>query len=164
MLGRVTLLVDGRTAVSEAKDKQYMTEEQQQETINAIQHLHFELFRRVRYNLLDGERVVNDLLDWRNLWYSVLPTRLPHSFSKQDDKLYYPYTELSMLRHVRWESWPADTLYIWTNDQALPQLRQRIEERWQPSEIHVLSPETDEEMRFTHLDSEHDRVLFVWWD
>ena len=48
-----------------------MTKEYQQAAINDIQHLHFELFRRIRYNLLDGERVVCDLLEWRNLWYSV---------------------------------------------------------------------------------------------
>ena len=141
-----------------------MTQEPQQDSINDIQRLHLELFRHVRYNLLDGERVVRDLLDWRDLWYSVLPARFPYFFGKQDDKQYHPYTELSMLRCTRWESWPADTLYIWTNDEALPQLRQRIEERWEPSEIVVISPETDEEMHFTHLDSEHDRVLFVWWD
>ena len=40
-----------------------MSEERQQEHINDVQHLFFELFRRVRYNLLDGERVVRDLLD-----------------------------------------------------------------------------------------------------
>jgi hypothetical protein len=51
-----------------------------------------------------------------------------------------------------------------TNDEALPQLRQRVEERWQPSEVVVISPARDEEMRFSHLDDEHDRVLFVWWD
>ena len=141
-----------------------MTEEQQQTDINDIQRLHFELFRHVRYNQLDGEHVVRDLLDWHDLWYSVLPTRFPYTFNKLDDKLYHPFTELSMLRHVRWESWPADTLYIWTNDEALPQLRQRIEERWEPSEIEVISPDEDEEMHFTHLDDEHDRVLFVWWD
>ncbi len=141
-----------------------MTGEQQQANINDIQRLHFELFRRVRYNLLDGESVVRDLLDWHDLWYSVLPTRFPLFFNKQDDKQYHPYTELSMLRQARCESWPADTLYIWTNDEALPQLRQRIEERWAPSEIEVLSPGVDEEMRFMHLDDEHDRVLFVWWD
>ena len=143
-----------------------MTDKQQQSSINEIQRLHFELFRRVRYNLLVGERVVNDLLDWHDLWYSVLPTRLPYpfAFKKQDNKQYHPYTELSMLRNVRWEGWPADTLYIWTNDEALPELRQRIEERWEPSEIVVLSPDADEEMRFMHLDDEHDRVLFVWWD
>jgi hypothetical protein len=141
-----------------------MTEEAEQQNINDIQRLHFELFRRVRYNLLDGERVVRDLLDWRDLWYSVLPTRFPYFFSNQDDKQYHPYTELSMLRCTRWGYWPADTLYIWTNDEALPHLRQRIEERWEPSEIEVISPEEDEEMHLMHLDDEHDRVRFVWWD
>jgi hypothetical protein len=141
-----------------------MTEERQQEDINDVQHLFFELFRRVRYNLLDGERVVRDLLDWHDLWYSVLPTRFPSSFNTPKDKQYHPYTELSMLRTLRGESWPADTLYIWTNDNALPELRQRIEERWEASEIVVISPDSDEEMQFSHLDDEHDRVLFVWWD
>src|SRR5260221_6328061 len=107
---------------------------------------------------------VNKTLYWHDLWYSVLPTRFPYSFKEQDDKQYHPYTELSMLRHARWDSWPADTLYIWTNDEALSQLRQRIEEHWEPSEVEVIAPDTDEEMRLMHLDDEHDRVLFVWWD
>ena len=141
-----------------------MKKEQPQTDINAIQHLHLELFRRVRYNLLNGERVVRDLLEWRNLWYSVLPTRFPYMFPKQDDKQYHPFTELSMLRHARWDSWPADTLYIWTNDEALPLLRQRIEKRWETSEIVVILPDENEEMRLANLDDEHDRVLFVWWD
>lgn len=69
-----------------------------------------------------------------------------------------------MLRHVRWNSWPPDVLYIWTNNEALPQLQQRIKERWEASEVGVIFPDEDDEMRFTNLDSEHDRVLFVWWD
>ena len=143
-----------------------MTDEQDQSSINETQRLHLELFRRVRYNLLDGERVVDDLLNWRSLWYSVLPTRFPHpyAFKKHDNKQFHPYTELGMLRNVRWDSWPADTLYIWTNVEALPKLRRHIEERWEPSEITVLSPSEDEEMQLTLLDDEHDRVLFVWWD
>jgi hypothetical protein len=141
-----------------------LAEERQQERVNEVQRLFFELFRRVRYNLLDGERVVRDLLDWHDLWYSVLPTRFPYALNTQQDKQYHPSTELSMLRHVCWESWPADTLYIWTNDNALPELRKRIEERWKASEVVVISPGADEEMHFSHLDDEHDRVLFVWWD
>jgi len=62
-----------------------MTDERQQEDINDVQHLFFELFRRIRYNLLDGERVVRDLLDWHDLWYSVLPTRFPYSFNTQKE-------------------------------------------------------------------------------
>ena len=104
------------------------------------------------------------MLEWRDLWYSVFPTRFPYLHHKEGDKEYRPYTELSMLRTTRWAYWPADTLYIWTNDEALPQLRQRIEERWQADEIVVISPETDEEMHFANLDDTHDRVLFVWWD
>jgi hypothetical protein len=25
-------------------------------------------------------------------------------------------------------------------------------------------PSIDEEMHFAHLDDEHDRVLYIWWD
>src|SRR5260370_27413497 len=103
-----------------------MTEEQQQADINAIQRLHFELFRRVRYNLLDGERVVGDLLEWHDLWYSVLPTRFPYAFNKPDYRQYHPCTELSMLRHARCEGWPADTLYIWPTAELLSHLQHRI--------------------------------------
>jgi hypothetical protein len=141
-----------------------MSKEQRQVDINEIQHLHFKLLRYVRYNLLDGERVVNDLLEWRDLWYSVLPTRFPYPSIKPDDGQYHPYTELSMLRNVRGEMWPVDTLYIWTNDKALLQLQQRIQERWEPSEVVVITPDKDREMRFANLNDEHDRVLFVWWD
>ena len=110
-----------------------MTEERQQEHINDVQRLFFELFRRVRYNLLDGERVVRDLLDWHDLWYSVLPTRFPSSFNTQKDKQYHPYTELSMLRTfagrvgllIPSTSGPTIT--------ALPQLRQRIESAGRPA-------------------------------
>jgi hypothetical protein len=156
------MMVSRQTAF--LKEDMSMIEGQQQKNINTIQRLYFELFRLVRYNLLDGELVVRDLLEWRDLWYSVFPTRFPYLFREPGDKEYRPYTELSMLRTVSVDSWPADTLYIWTNDEALPQLRQRIEERWQPGEVVVISPETDKEMQFAHLDDEHDRVLFVWWD
>ncbi len=139
-----------------------MAKEQWQAGINEIQHLHFELFRHVRYNLLDGERVVNDLLEWRDLWYSVLPGRFPYPSNEPDDGQYHPYTELGMLRNVRGEIWPADTLYIWTNDEALSKLQQRIKEPWEPSEVAVISPDTDIEMRLANLNDEHDdRVLFV---
>jgi hypothetical protein len=41
------------------KEKPLMNEKPE----NMIQHLYFELFRRIKYNLLDGERVVRDLLE-----------------------------------------------------------------------------------------------------
>ena len=138
---------------------QTMSQEQQREPINDVQHLYFELLRRVRYNLLDGASVVRDLLDWRDLWYSVTATRLPLLSSQENGY----HAELALLRTTRWNSWPVDTLYIWTNDEAVMQLQQLIEEHWQPSEIEVLLPEAVE-MIYANLSDEHDRVLFVWWD
>ncbi len=49
-------------------------------------------------------------------------------------------------------------------DQYKEQHEDQLEERWEASEIEVLSPDTDEDMHFSHLDDEHDRVLFVRWD
>jgi len=118
----------------------------------------------VRDNELDGECVVNDLLEWRDLWHSVLPARFPSSFRDRNEKEYHPWTELSMLRCVRWDSWPADALYIWTSVEILPELRRRVEERWKADELVVISPERDEEMHLANIDNEDDRVLYVWWD
>ena len=136
-----------------------MNQKQQHEPINDVQRLYFELLRRVRYNLLDGESVVHDLLDWRDLWYSVIAVRLPY-LSTQENRL---PIDLSLLRTTRWNDWPVDTLYIWTNDEMLSQLQHLIEERWQASEIEVLSPD-DVELTNANLSDAHNRVLFVWWD
>ena len=136
-----------------------MNQKQQHESINDVQRLYFELLQRVHYNLLDGEGVVRDLIDWRDLWYSVIATRLPYP-SIQENRL---PIDLSLLRTTRWNDWPADTLYIWTNEEALPELQRLIEEHWQASEIEVLLPE-DIELINANLSDAHNRVLFVWWD
>ncbi len=48
------------------------------------------------------------------------------------------FNELSVLLTLRFGDYPFDTLYIWTTHQALPILRQRIEQRWQASKIAVM--------------------------
>lgn len=135
-----------------------MNEELQHKPINDVQRLYFELLRRVRYNLLDGERIVRDLLEWRDLWYSVTAARLPFPIEQNCLPI-----DLSLLRTTRWNDWPADTVYIWTNDEHVTQLKELIEERWQASEIAVLLP-NDVELINANLFEEDNRVLFVWWD
>ena len=136
-----------------------MNQKQQHEPINDVQHLYFELLQRARFNLLDGESVVRDLIDWRDLWHSVIAARLPYP-STQENRL---PIDLSLLRTTRWNDWPADTVYIWTNDEHVTQLKKLIEERWQASEIAVLLPD-DVELINANLFEEDNRVLFVWWD
>jgi hypothetical protein len=52
--------------------------QKQHEPINDVQRLYFELLQRARFNLLDGESVVRDLIGWHDLWYSVIAARLPY--------------------------------------------------------------------------------------
>jgi hypothetical protein len=133
--------------------------DEQHEPVNEGQHLYFELLQRVRYNLLDGTLVVHDLLDWRDLWYSVIAIRLP-LLAQLDDG---PHAELALLRTTRWNQWPVDTLYTWTTDEKITQLQLQIEERWQPGEIEVLTPDMIDLHR-ANLRDPKDRVLSVWWD
>lgn len=135
-----------------------MNEEQQDNTINDIQRHYFEMLRTVQYNLLDGEKVVRDLLEWRDFWYSVIAARLPYPVKPGRLPI-----ELSLLRTTRWNSWPADTVYIWTNERHVARLQNLIQERWQASDIGVMVPE-DIEMIMANLHDEDDRVLYVWWD
>jgi len=136
-----------------------MNQEQQNGPTNDVQRLYFELLRGVRYNLLDGESVVLDLLDWRDLWYSVIAARLPYPSTQE----YRLPIDLSLLRTTRWNERPVDTLYIWTHDEVVSQLHRLIEERWQASEIEVFLPE-DVELINANLSDASNRVLFVWWD
>jgi hypothetical protein len=136
-----------------------MNQKQQHEPINDVQRLYFELLRGVRYNFLDGGSVVHDLLDWRGLWYSVIAARLPYPSTQE----YRLPIDLSLLRTTRWNEWPIDTIYIWTNDEMVSQLQRLIEERWQASEIEIFLPE-DVELINANLSDASNRVLFVWWD
>src|SRR2546429_292801 len=91
-------------------------EEQESTEISEVQLLYLELFRRSRFNLLDGEKVVNDLLEWRHLWHSVFPIRLPHPMYRRPEshpelydkypslleRWYNPQTDFAMLHHARW--------------------------------------------------------------
>ncbi len=132
------------------------------DSINEIQRLQFEMFRHTRYNLLDGEAVVRDLLQWRNLWFSVISTRLPMPIPESETLV--SMSELALLRTTYWNDWLADLLYIWTDDKNVEQLQKLIEERWQADEVSVLTTE-DLEVRYSNLGhNEENRILFVWWD
>src|SRR5260370_34837330 len=102
-----------------------MKQKQQHKPINDVQRLYFELLQRARFNLLDGESVVRDLIDWRDLWDSVIAARLPYPCT-QENRL---PIDLSLLRTTRRDDGPADILYSWTNYESWPQLHLLIEKR-----------------------------------
>ncbi len=132
--------------------------------ITRIQALYFELIKTIRYNELDGERVVTDLLRWRDLWDSVIADRqLTPRLGPTTEFQYNVYPPLSLLRTTRYDDWPADTLYIWTDDERLPRLRNLIGEQWQGCAIDLVDQEDVAVMFHGFYRPEH-RVLELWWD
>jgi hypothetical protein len=133
-------------------------------SLTHIQALYFELIRTIRYNTLDGERVVKQLLEWRGLWDSVVADRQPTPrLERTTDNQYNVYPPLSLLRTTRYGDWPADTFYIWTDQERLPRLQMLIEEHWQASEIELID-QADVAFMFHGFYRPHHRVLMVWWD
>ena len=129
-----------------------------------IQTLYFELIRTIQYNTLNGAQVVEDLLQWRALWDSVIADRQPSPrVGPTTDDQYNVYPPLALLRTTRYDDWPADTLYIWTDQDRLPRLRRLIEEHWQASEI-ALVDQDDVAVMFHGFYRPEHRVLEVWWD
>jgi hypothetical protein len=132
--------------------------------ITHIQALYFELIRTIRYNELDGEQVVADLLRWRDLWDSVIADRQPTPrLGPTTEFQYNVYPPLSLLRTTRYDDWPADTLYVWTDDERLPRLRRLIEKQWQGCAIDLVDQEDVAVMFHGFYRPEH-RVLELWWD
>jgi hypothetical protein len=137
-------------------------------TKNNVQAIFLDLFRRVRFNLLDGETVARDLLHHQDLWRAAYPARFSAPYQNRydtTDNHVHPIMDLAMMRNVSWGMWPADMIYIWTDQDHLPELR-TLAEQWQ-GEIGVFNPEEpmdEEDLYLAGLFNDKNRVLWVWWD
>jgi hypothetical protein len=137
-------------------------------TENSVQAIFLDLFRRVRFNLLDGETAVHDLRHHQALWRAAYPARFSVPYQNRHDnagKHVHPISDLAMMRNVSWGEWPADILYIWIDQDHLPELR-KLAEQWQ-GEIGVFNPEEPvdgEDLSMAGLFDDNNRVLWVWWD
>jgi len=113
--------------------------------INRVQNLMFELMKLASFNSYDGQQVVSDLIDHKDLWRGAILDR--------DD--------LIKLRDIENDKWNVDTLFILTtgvNDVKLEELAHE----WCADEIKYLS---DEEAKHALGQSYPlGRVLSIWWD
>ncbi len=134
--------------------------------VTHIQALYFELIKTIQYNQLDGAQVVAQLLEWRGLWHSVIADRLPTprlAPNPDEPYQYNVYPPLSLLRTTRYGDWPADTLYIWTDEERLPRLQRLIRDNWPGSLIEPVDQD-DVHAMFHGFYQPADRVFLVWWD
>ena len=104
-------------------------QERGHEPINDVQRLQLELLRRVHYNLLDGKKVVDDLLTWRDLWYGVIADRCADSTGN----LCEPVVDLIRLRDIPRNYWNVDCVFIWTNEANAERLRRMLRNGGKPT-------------------------------
>jgi hypothetical protein len=114
--------------------------------INKVQQLQFELMRIATFNQFDGNRVVNDLETFVDLWKSVIMDR----------------PDLIKLRDVEHGGWNVDTVYIipsGVNDKLLESLAWK----WKASSVEWINGGgfSGEE---TLGISGRIMILKVWWD
>jgi hypothetical protein len=135
-----------------------------QSGLTHIQALYFDLIQTINYNELNGFQVVEDLLRWRDSWYRVIADRQPYPrLGAPRPGQFGVYPPLALLRTTRYDEWPADTIYIWTDAERLPRLRRLIEEHWSGCAISEVE-QSDVEVAFGGMASADDRVLELWWD
>ena len=110
-----------------------------------VQSMMFELMKLASFNSFDGEQVVRDLIDNRDLWQGVVMDR----------------EGLIKLRDIQSNDWNVDTLYITTtgvNDVKLEELA----EDWSADEVEYLTP--DEASHELGQWPAPSKVLRIWWD
>ncbi len=123
-----------------------------------VQDLHLELLRRVKRNLLDGERVANDLLAHRDLWHAVLLDTL----GLDGDGV--GFAQLIKLRDMKGNFYNVDTLYVLAVSEAAAQKIAEYEEAWRADATEILDLEKTEKALGAHGFDDHLRIVEMWWD
>ncbi len=127
-----------------------------------VQDIQLELLRRAKWNALDGERVVDSLLQHRDLWIAALLDRpgVPN-YSEPSHLL---MMGLIKLRDLPDNFWKADTLYLLTetSDQAA-RLASIIElEDW-GGEVHLHDDRVAID-RALGTGRDDYGLISIWWD
>jgi len=132
--------------------------------ITHTQQLHLDLLRaRGRYNNMDGEAIVQDLLAWRDLWIAVMGERLPLPLSEELAKRKGEYIDLCRLRYLQADRWAVDSVLILTTEDRAKRLMPLIEQRWKTDELEVVDREETRWCMGLQL-GDDEIVLYLWWD
>ncbi len=104
-------------------------------------------------NALDGERVVRDLLENRDLWEAVLLYRLCGCGRGPD---------LIPLRDLPYNDWNVDTLYVLAKDRRGAERMASWADAWGSEQAQLLVDQEAE--RALGAPAEGRCILVYWWD
>jgi hypothetical protein len=127
-----------------------------------VQELQLELLRRTSFNMLNGERIARSLLAHRDLWRSVMFDRKPYW------TIYYEHLSPSWLikmRDMQYNIWNADCLFILTDVEKLPRMREVIETEEWCGDVEIYDNKDDVERALgTGREKVQSAIIVVWWD
>jgi hypothetical protein len=118
-----------------------------------VQEIHLELIRRSQYNLFDGENVLEDLLEQRELWKAVL-------FDRQSTNA--GMSGLIKLRDMPDNFYNVDTLYILAPNAAAAHRLAEFGETWFADWAEVADIKTTQSALGSSY--EDGRLVTMWWD
>ncbi len=125
----------------------------------STQEIQLELIRRRHFNAFDGQRVVDCLLQHRDLWDAVMMDRVAISHPGT-----LPTLGLMKLRDLSEDSWNVDTLYILTSsNEDARQLAEIFNLRqWGGMvDVHTRWEEVDNALGGA---KSGQAVVSIWWD
>ena len=132
--------------------------------MNRAQELQLELIKLASFNNLDGEQVVKDLLDNKDLWNGVIIGRdsgaVIDKVEVKDSLFISAGMDLIALRDIK-SGYNVDTIYIDTVPGKENKLELLIRRNWLADEIDWL----EDKQVFNQLGtSAKHSILRVWWD
>ena len=133
------------------------------EKINRVQELQLELIKNMGFNSFNGDKVVKDLIRYKELWEGVIMDR-EVGLSKKDIKRdFISCIDLIKLRDISDDYWNVDTLFILSSRKDDEKL-ELLAKSWDADEVDWL---TKKELGDTHDIGEsptNKKILRVWWD
>ena len=124
-----------------------------------VQEIQLELIRRRRFHAFDGQRVVDCLLQHRDLWEAVMMDRVALSHPGS-----LPTMGLMKLRDFAQDEWNVDTLYLLTKNKEDAKKLAEIFNRRQWGgmvDIHTDPEEVDAALGGARPGQ---ALLSIWWD
>lgn len=124
-----------------------------------VQEIQLELIRRRRFHAFDGQRVVDCLLQHRDLWEAVMMDRVALSHPGS-----LPTMGLMKLRDFAQDEWNVDTLYLLTKSKEDAKKLAEIFNRRQWGgmvDIHTDPEEVDAALGGARPGQ---ALLSIWWD
>jgi hypothetical protein len=132
--------------------------------MNRVQEIQFELMKLASFNDFDGERVVEDLINFKELWRGAVMDRGYCDFVSEPR--FVSGINLIKLRDIDSDYWSVDTLFILPKPGKEDSLEE-LANTWKADEVGWVGGKEACKMLGSYSGEREEnskQVLRIWWD